>query len=159
MYTNIWGPSAWRLIHSIAFTYPIDPTFIDKQRYKIFFESLAYTLPCKDCQYNYQKELLNFDLDEALNSREGLSRWAFNLHNSVNKRLNKKIMTYEEVKTLYDELIKNVDREKKEINQSENHKNHKIYDTFKHTLNNNKELFCMMGFLGIGYLYYKHCQK
>ena len=42
MYTSVWGPSTWRLIHSVAFTYPKHPTFIERQRYKMFFESLAY---------------------------------------------------------------------------------------------------------------------
>jgi len=106
MNPNIWGSSTWRFLHTTTFTYPNDPTIIDKQRYKTLFESLAYTLPCTICQANYQKELLHFDLDKALESREKLSYWAFDLHNSINKRLGKKILSYQEVSVLYSDLIK-----------------------------------------------------
>lgn len=143
MYTSVWGPSAWRLIHSVAFTYPKRPNFVERQRYKMFFESLAYTLPCLECQKNYQKELLYFDLDQALNSRYELSQWAFKLHNSVNKRLGKKIMTYDEVKRLYEELINSVDKEKA------SHKKQNEYDIFE-----DKKAMIAFGLLGIGFIYY-----
>ena len=105
MNPSIWGPSAWRFLHSVAFTYPPQPTRTDRQRYKQFFESLCYVLPCPTCCFNFQKELTVFDLDSALESRESLSRWVFDLHSSVNERTGKKIMTYEEVERMYNKLI------------------------------------------------------
>ena len=145
MNTNIWGPSSWRLIHSVAFTYPKRPSLIDKQRYKNFFESLAFTLPCVVCQFHYQKELLQFDLDRGLRSREHLSRWAFNLHNSVNKRLGKKVMTYEEVRKLYSDLIKSVDLERKQNKEKQ----------VKNLITKNKVLFGF-GLFGVGCLLYRY---
>ena len=151
MNTNIWGPSAWRLIHSMAFTYPREPNLIDKQRYKSLFESLSYTLPCVNCQYNYQKELLHFDLDIALRSREHLSRWAFNLHNSVNKRLNKKEMSYEEVRELYTDLINSIDKEK---NKEKIKKN--IIPKIPKISIIHKKILGIIGLISFGIILYKH---
>lgn len=145
MNTSIWGPSGWRLIHSTAFTYPRNPTFVDKQRYKMFFESLAYTLPCVNCQHNFQKELLQFDLDRALRSREDLARWSIDLHNSVNKRLGKKIMSYKEVQLIYKDLIDSVDKERKENKNKEDKE-----------LTSNKKLLCVVGLFGLGCLIYRY---
>jgi hypothetical protein len=153
MNTNIWGPSAWRLIHSVSFTYPKNPTLIDKQRYKSFFESLAFTLPCVVCQFHYKKELLQFDLDRALRSREHLSRWAVDLHNSVNKRLaaegdkRKKVMSYEEVRKIYVDLIKSVDKEKRENKEKLNK-----------PITKNK-LLCLVGLFGLGCLFYRYRKR
>lgn len=106
MNTSVWGSSAWRLMHSVTFTYPKNPSVVDKQHYKQFFESLCYVLPCQNCCFNFQKELNTFDLDSALQSRETLSRWLFDLHNSVNERLGKKQLTYDEVEIIYNNLVR-----------------------------------------------------
>lgn len=97
----IWGPSAWEFLHSTTFAYPDEPSQTDKLRYKDFFEQLCYVLPCKDCCLHYQQELVNTKLDQALDSRDTLSRWMVEVHNNVNKRLGKTIVPYETVRKKY----------------------------------------------------------
>lgn len=107
MNTNVWGSSAWRFIHSVTLAYPEEPTREDRQKYKEFFESLCYVLPCEKCCFNYRKELQEFNLDKALESRESLSKWGVDLHNSVNRRLHKPEMSHEEVAEMYKDLVNN----------------------------------------------------
>ena len=45
--TDIWGPSTWHMIHSIAFAYPDKPTDIEKQDMLAFFNILTKILPCR----------------------------------------------------------------------------------------------------------------
>jgi len=103
---DIWGPSAWKFLHSVSFTYPLQPSNQDKEHYKQFFEQLCYVLPCIDCCFNYQKEIETYDIDEALTSRVKLTRWVVDIHNSVNRRLGKREMKYSVVKKTYDDYLK-----------------------------------------------------
>lgn len=148
MNPDIWGKHAWRFLHCISFTYPNEPTLIDKQRYKVFFDSLGYVLPCNKCKFNYRNELLNTDLDDALESREKLSLFVFNLHNSVNKRLGKRIMSYNEVRDMYDDIIKN-----NKINKViTNPKTENIYETY---IEKNKMIIGGLGLSLFIYMLYK----
>jgi hypothetical protein len=97
MDTTVWGPSAWLLIHSIAVAYPMEdvPSNI-KDNTRNFFLSLENTLPCVYCQENYSNHLDRQALEEALESRAALFKWTVDLHNTVNRSLNKKELTYDE---------------------------------------------------------------
>lgn len=88
--TKIWGPHMWMAIHTITFGYPIKPDEETKQRYKTFFETLGYVLPCKFCRDSYLgfiKEPEYKLTDEVLSSRENLTHWAYKIHERVNKKL------------------------------------------------------------------------
>ena len=43
--TSIWGNSAWHLLHTISFNYPVNPTPKDKNHYRNFILSLQNVLP------------------------------------------------------------------------------------------------------------------
>jgi len=85
MDTRFWGPSGWRLLHLITFTY--EPKE-DKQRVKEMFDMLPYVLPCKFCRQSlsqyYEKDPLT---PATLKSRPALSRWLWRIHNAVNAKL------------------------------------------------------------------------
>ena len=57
MEPNIWGPSAWTFLHTIALQYPELPTDDDKKQYYIFFNSLKDVLPCPNCRMHYSEHL------------------------------------------------------------------------------------------------------
>ena len=59
---KIWGPSAWKFIHTIALSYPDNPTPFDKENYKNFFLSLKKILPCDKCRYHYNENIKNLDI-------------------------------------------------------------------------------------------------
>jgi len=92
-----WGPHAWIFLHSITMNYPTNPNDNDKQRYHKFFTDLQYILPCEKCAYNYSRHIKDFPIDQALKSRETMIQWLINIHNEVNKELNKPLYTYDQV--------------------------------------------------------------
>ncbi len=81
MDTKFWGPSGWKLLHTLTLMY--EP----QQRAAMadFFELLPYVLPCKFCRNSlatYYEELpIN------LSSRQALVKWLWKIHSKVNDKL------------------------------------------------------------------------
>jgi hypothetical protein len=97
-----WGPSAWRFMHYITFSYPDNPTNIDKQNMKSFFSTIGYILPCEKCRLNFSIHTATYPLnDDVLSSRFDLVNWLINVHNEVNKMNSKRIFTYDEAIDAY----------------------------------------------------------
>jgi hypothetical protein len=104
MLTSVWGPSLWHYLHLMSFNYPINPTKIQKQKYKQLLLNFQYTLPCKYCRINLKKNFQKFPLtDKIFENRNNFSRYIFNLHERINKLLGKNSgLTYCEVRDNYE---------------------------------------------------------
>lgn len=83
MDTRFWGPSGWRLLHLITFTY--EPARRDEVGR--FFELLPYVLPCKFCRRSLAEYMESDPLEPVLASRKTLSEWLYRIHNLVNAKL------------------------------------------------------------------------
>ena len=94
---HVWGPHGWKFFHAVALTYPDQPSAEEKQAAFQFFSSLQYLLPCESCKQNYRKELTMFPLQPALESKQALNKWLASVHNSVNERLKKPVMSTEQI--------------------------------------------------------------
>jgi len=87
MDTRFWGPDGWRLIHSIAASYPTRPSKQTRELYRKFFETLALILPCIYCRNSFHGFLKELPIKEYLGSRPDLSYWVYQIHNKVNEKL------------------------------------------------------------------------
>ena len=99
-----WGPKAWGLLHTCSFSYPDHPEENDKRDMYNFLTSLSEVIPCKICKGHYKKYLeknLPHHSCIALQGKEKLGRWVVDLHNDVNRRLNKPTWTYEQALEKY----------------------------------------------------------
>ena len=87
MDTRFWGPSGWKLLHTITFVYNPENKVLMRE----FLETIPYILPCKFCRASltdYYKELpYEIADDSPLDSQIGLARWMYNIHNCVNDKL------------------------------------------------------------------------
>ncbi len=104
MLTSVWGPTMWHTLHTISFNYPVNPSKIDKQNYRNYILQLKYVLPCKYCRMNLRKNLKVLPLTmNKMKSRETFSRYIYELHELINKMLNKKSnLTYEDICQRYE---------------------------------------------------------
>ena len=104
MLTSIWGPPLWHTLHTISFNYPVNPTKEQKENYYNFFKNLRHVLPCKYCRINLKKNLKSIPLKKSVfKNRDSLSRWVYNLHETVNKMLDKKSgLSYKDVRERYE---------------------------------------------------------
>jgi hypothetical protein len=104
MLTSVWGPSMWHSLHTISFNYPVQPSQKDKKRYKGFLENLQFVLPCRHCRENLKENLKCLPMtQEVLKNRDSFSRYVYDLHEHINKMLNKKSnLSYNEVRERYE---------------------------------------------------------
>lgn len=87
MNTTKWGPSGWTYLHTLTFNYPDNPTQKDKKIYKKYFTLTGDILPCKYCRQSYKEFIKELPIDDALESREKLTKWFYEIHNKVNGKL------------------------------------------------------------------------
>jgi hypothetical protein len=108
MDTRFWGPSGWRLLHLITFTY----TPAKKTEVKEFFELLPYVLPCKFCRASLTEYMRTEPIEPALESQSKLTHWLYRVHNLVNGKLrgqgllDEKNPSFQSVKEVYEERVK-----------------------------------------------------
>jgi hypothetical protein len=104
MLTSIWGPPLWHALHTISFNYPVKPTKEQKDNYYNFFKNLRHVLPCKYCRENLKKNLQVVPLKKStFKNRDSLSKWVYNLHETVNKMLGKKSgLSYNDIRERYE---------------------------------------------------------
>ena len=104
-----WGPAGWTFLHTISFVYPENPTIEDKQRVVDFLFAFTDVIPCQRCRSDFTHMLHeNFGSTKEIalnskfvNNRNALSRILVDMHNRVNERLKKRIVSYEKVVEIY----------------------------------------------------------
>ena len=104
MLTKVWGPCMWFFLHTISFNYPVNPSQVEKEKYRDFILNLMYVLPCKYCRINLKKNLkINPLTMNIMKNRDTFSKYVYDLHQDVNKMLGKKTnITYKMVRNKYE---------------------------------------------------------
>lgn len=135
MLTTIWGPNLWHYLHTISFNYPINPTKQNKKYYKQFVLNLQYTLPCKYCRINLKNNFKTLPLKDCdLKDRYSFSKYIYDLHEVVNKMLNKKSgLTFSAVRERYEHFRSRCTKDEE---------NKKIFKVKSLTKKNKKEKGC-----------------
>jgi len=117
MLVSVWGPLFWTALHIMSFNYPVQPTDDDKLHYRDFIINLQYVLPCKYCRINLTNNFKKNPITMAdMENRETFSRYIYELHEIVNKMLNKKSdLTYCDVRERYEHFRARCTEEKPTI--------------------------------------------
>jgi hypothetical protein len=117
MITNVWGPALWHYLHTMSFNYPVHPTIEEKRNYRNFIINLRHVLPCKYCRINLKTNFKQLPITMAdMKSRETFSRYIYNLHELINKMLNKKSnLSYCDVRERYEHFRSRCTDEKPKI--------------------------------------------
>jgi hypothetical protein len=103
MDTKFWGPSGWKLLHSITFMY--EPA-TQKAAMRDWLATIPYVLPCKFCRASLA-DYYRAD-PPKLDSRLSLARWLYRIHGRVNNKLREqgqtipKDPTFSEVRRQYE---------------------------------------------------------
>ena len=83
---EVWGPVLWGAIHLTCLTGTATPEFIN---------SFADALPCPACSAHFKELLMELPFPDS-NDPMILFQWSVNVHNSVNARIGKPIITMEQ---------------------------------------------------------------
>jgi hypothetical protein len=104
-------------MHAIAAGYPLVPTDMDKDMYRLHFENMPNVLPCVNCRDHFHQIVRSHPLhDDILASRKSLSEWVLLLHNTVSRELGK---SPQASNWTYDMLVKVVDQSSGETETSD----------------------------------------
>lgn len=96
---NYVGPGCWFAIHSAAASVTSNE---DKIHVIKFIKHLQKHFPCGDCRTHFGNYIEKNPLEMTLNgSLESLFSWTVNFHNSVNFRLNKPQVSFEDARKIY----------------------------------------------------------
>jgi hypothetical protein len=86
MQTKKWGPPGWDFLQSVAFKYPLKPTFAERKDYCVFFHCLGKQLPCKYCRESWCLFESELPIGQYINTNR-LPIWIYLMHNKVNNKL------------------------------------------------------------------------
>ena len=103
MNPKLWGSNLWIFLHLLTFDY--NPEI--KQEHKIFLNNLSNILPCEDCKKEYKKYMTIKKINAILKSKDDYIKGIWEFHNDVNKRLNKKQLTFNKFIEIYKEINNN----------------------------------------------------
>ena len=98
---EVWGPCAWKFLHAITFTYPLQPSQEEIENYKDFFMSVGHVLPCKQCGSHFLEEIRRMNTKQVFQNKDTLSSWLVDVHNKVNERNGKRIVPHHTVQKWY----------------------------------------------------------
>ena len=92
---TIWGPHYWFFLHTVAESYPHNPTSITKKKYYDLIINLPLFIPNEDIGNNFSNMLDKYPVSSYLDSRDSFVRWVHFVHNRMNTRLGKEEMSME----------------------------------------------------------------
>lgn len=101
---ELFGPHYWKVFHSTAASYPTKFTPNDVMVYGWFFQLFGYILPCLQCSQEYARliELYGMMLYQSLVKRRiYVWVWSVIIHNEVNVRLHKPVVTIDAIAHQY----------------------------------------------------------
>ncbi len=92
---EIWGPFFWTTMHIVSLGYSATPNEEERAGAAAFYNSLATMIPCPVCREHYREFLKEEPVESATMNRDTLIDWVFRLHNKVNARLGKPVLSFE----------------------------------------------------------------
>jgi hypothetical protein len=88
---HIWGPALWKILHFSAERIGTKRLHrLPQEEHRLWFNllsNLRYSLPCPHCKKHYQQYYSSHPI--ASFTKEGVRRWLYELHQSVNQRIGK----------------------------------------------------------------------
>jgi len=103
MSPDTWGPPLWYQMHMKTFAYPKNPTEKDKDEIREFFRGIINFLPCEACKEHYIAFLQKRPIRYQYDNRDNLIKWLIDLHNEVNTRTGKRVLSYQEARLIYEQ--------------------------------------------------------
>jgi len=106
----VWGPHYWYILHTIAFCYPLHPNAITRKKYYEFVHNLHIFIPNKNISTSFSQLLEKYPVTTYLDNRESFIRWTHFIHNKINKKLDKPIISLQEFYKIYKKKNKNPEK-------------------------------------------------
>ena len=96
----LWGAPTWYFFHTIAEKIKVEYFADSKVPLFNLIKSVCMNLPCPSCTEHATQYIEKININ-SIKSKEDFIMLYFNFHNEINKRKNKPIFTYEELREKY----------------------------------------------------------
>lgn len=103
---KIWGPKFWFFLHTISLCYPNYPNAVTKKKYYEFIQNLPLFLPIEEVASNFSKLLDKYPIQPYLDNRESFIKWVWFIHNKINEKLEKPVISLNDFYVKYYEQYK-----------------------------------------------------
>lgn len=111
----VWGPHYWFVMHTMAFSYPVNPPAGIKKQYYAFIQSLPIFVPEGEVRGEIERLLAQYPVEPYLGSKDALVRWTHFIHNKVNQKLDRPEVTMRDFYISYFNLYKTDDERSREM--------------------------------------------
>ena len=92
----------WNSLHYLSYNYPKNPTLQNKKQITNLVSKMRRDgIACSYCRSHFNKWCINNDIKKYIDNRNNLINFFINVHNDVNNRNNKKILSRNEVDKIY----------------------------------------------------------
>jgi hypothetical protein len=91
---TIWGPHYWFFLHTVAFCYPLFPSTVTKKKYYNLVHNFPLFIPTEKIGNEFSKLLDKYPVTPYLDNRDSFLKWTHFIHNKINKKLNKPIISF-----------------------------------------------------------------
>ena len=92
--------------HTITLNYPNYPNSVTKKKYYDFVQNIPMFLPVEEISTYFSKLLNDYPVQPYLDNRESFIKWFWFIHNKVNEKLEKPVITLNEFYSKYYEQYK-----------------------------------------------------
>jgi len=99
---HIEGRGIWYTIHLLAFHANTD---LLKNAFIITIGQLADHFGCETCKVHFKKFITDVPIKPFLPQEYGVFKWTVELHNAINKKLNKPVVKYEDALSSYKNFV------------------------------------------------------
>ena len=103
---KVWGPKFWFFFHTITLNYPNNPNSVTKKKYYDFVQNIPMFLPVEEIATHFSKLLNEFPIQPYLDNKESFIKWFWFIHNKINERLEKPIISLKDFYIQYYEQYK-----------------------------------------------------
>jgi hypothetical protein len=114
---NIWGPHYWFFLHTISMTYPNRPNTLTKKKYYEFIQNLPLFIPVEKISTEFSKLIDECPVTPYLDNRESFIRWTHFIHNKINEKLEKPLLTLNDFYIKYYDEYKPTNIKLREFNK------------------------------------------
>jgi hypothetical protein len=90
---KIWGPHYWFFLHTMAMTYPHYPNSVTKKKYYEFIQNLPLFIPVEEISSEFSKLIDIYPITPYLDNRDSFLRWMHFIHNKINEKLEKPMVS------------------------------------------------------------------
>jgi hypothetical protein len=90
---KVWGPHYWFFLHTLAMTYPHHPNSVTKKKYYEFIQNLPLFLPVEEISGEFTKLIEKYPITPYLDNRDSFVRWMHFIHNKINEKLEKPLIS------------------------------------------------------------------